>query len=60
MSAEEYHGLAAAGCTGVTMYQETYDPVRYEQTHRWGRSATISIVSTPRRAPWPAEYAWSD
>ncbi len=36
MSAEEYRGLAAAGCTGVTIYQETYDPVRYEQCHRWG------------------------
>ena len=36
MSEQEYRGLAAAGCTGVTVYQETYDPLRYEQLHRWG------------------------
>ncbi len=36
MSEEEYHGLAAAGCTGVTLYQETYDPVQYERLHLWG------------------------
>lgn len=36
MSAEEYRGLAAAGCVGVTLYQETYDPVAYERLHRWG------------------------
>jgi len=36
MSEEEYRGLAAAGCTAVTLYQETYDPVRYERLHRWG------------------------
>jgi 2-iminoacetate synthase len=36
MSREEYHDLAEAGCTGVTLYQETYDPERYEALHRWG------------------------
>lgn len=36
MSAEEYRGLAAAGCVGVTLYQETYDPLAYERLHRWG------------------------
>jgi 2-iminoacetate synthase len=36
MSETEYHELAVAGCTGVTMYQETYDPVQYEHAHRWG------------------------
>ena len=36
MSREEYHELTLAGCTGVTLYQETYDPARYDQLHRWG------------------------
>jgi 2-iminoacetate synthase len=36
MTTEEYRGLAAAGCVGVTLYQETYDPVPYERLHRWG------------------------
>ena len=51
MSAEEYHGLAAAGCTGVTMYQETYDPVRYEQAHRWGEKRDyLHRLDAPARA----------
>jgi 2-iminoacetate synthase len=36
MTTEEYRGLADAGCVGVTIYQETYDPVQYEHLHRWG------------------------
>lgn len=36
MTTEEYRGLAAAGCTGVTLYQETYDPATYRAMHRWG------------------------
>jgi 2-iminoacetate synthase len=36
MTTEEYRGLAEAGCVGVTIYQETYDPVQYERLHRWG------------------------
>lgn len=36
MSADEYRSLAAAGCTGVTLYQETYDPALYRTLHRWG------------------------
>lgn len=36
MSLEEYRGLASAGCVGVTLYQETYNPELYEQLHRWG------------------------
>jgi 2-iminoacetate synthase len=43
MAEEEYRGLATAGCTGVTLYQETYDPVRYERLHLAG----------PKR-----DYAW--
>lgn len=36
METEEYKALAQAGCIGVTLYQETYDPVRYDALHRWG------------------------
>jgi 2-iminoacetate synthase len=51
MSVEEYQGLAASGCTGVTMYQETYDPVRYEQAHRWGEKRDyFHRLDTPARA----------
>ncbi|HSW49985.1 MAG TPA: radical SAM protein, partial [Bryobacteraceae bacterium] len=51
MSVEEYRSLAAAGCTGVTMYQETYDPARYELTHRWGEKRDyFHRLDTPARA----------
>lgn len=36
MAEEEYRLLADAGCTGVTLYQETYDQIAYERLHRWG------------------------
>ncbi len=36
MTEAEYRGLVEAGCTGVTLYQETYDPGVYERLHRWG------------------------
>ena len=36
MTIDEYRLLAEAGCVGVTLYQETYDPVQYERLHRWG------------------------
>ncbi len=36
MEADEYKGLVEAGCTGVTMYQETFHPEQYERMHRWG------------------------
>jgi 2-iminoacetate synthase len=36
MATEEYRQLAEAGCVGVTLYQETYDPVTYAEMHRWG------------------------
>ncbi len=51
MSEEEYRGLASAGCTGVTVYQETYDPVRYEQLHRWGQKRDYNYrLDAPARA----------
>jgi 2-iminoacetate synthase len=36
MYEDEYRDLVSAGCTGVTLYQETYDPVVYQRVHRWG------------------------
>jgi len=36
MSCDEYAELADAGCTGVTLYQETYDRELYAKLHRWG------------------------
>ncbi|HSE15334.1 MAG TPA: 2-iminoacetate synthase ThiH [Candidatus Deferrimicrobium sp.] len=36
MTVREYALLAEAGCSGVTLYQETYDPGRYDRLHRWG------------------------
>jgi len=50
MSQEEYLGLAQAGCTGVTLYQETYDPDRYRQLHRWGPKADyVARLEAPER-----------
>jgi 2-iminoacetate synthase len=34
---EEYRRLREAGCEGVVIYQETYDPARYSQVHLAGR-----------------------
>ncbi|MDT8391894.1 MAG: 2-iminoacetate synthase ThiH [Lentisphaeria bacterium] len=51
MSEEEYRGLVEAGCTSVTLYQETYDPARYEALHRWGDKADyLSRLEAPERA----------
>ncbi len=51
MSEEEYRGLVSAGCTGVTVYQETYDAVRYEQLHRWGlKRDYLWRLNAPARA----------
>lgn len=36
MTKDRYARLAAAGCTGITLYQETYDPDLYDTMHRWG------------------------
>lgn len=33
----EYRRLRDAGCEGVVIYQETYDPVRYAEVHLAGR-----------------------
>lgn len=51
MSVEEYRELATAGCTGITIYQETYNPERYAELHRWGpKKDFIERLETPERA----------
>jgi 2-iminoacetate synthase len=51
MSREEYAGLVRAGCTAVTLYQETYDPARYEELHRWGPKRDYAgRLDAPERA----------
>ena len=51
MKEHEYRQLADAGCTGVTIYQETYDPVVYERMHRWGdKRDFLGRIDAPGRA----------
>ena len=51
MTTEEYRALAQAGCTGVTIYQETYDPVAYPGFHRWGPKRDFAgRIDAPSRA----------
>jgi 2-iminoacetate synthase len=51
MTEAEYRGLVEAGCTGVTLYQETYDPVLYEKLHRWGPKRDYAFrLEAPARA----------
>ncbi len=51
MSVGEYRDLANCGCTGVTIYQETYNRKRYEALHRWGpKKDFMERLETPARA----------
>ncbi len=51
MTQEEYARLDAAGCTGITLYQETYDPEVYELLHRWGEKRDYPYrLEAPDRA----------
>ncbi len=51
MTTAEYAGLAAAGCTAVTLYQETYDPARYALLHESGPKADYAgRLDAPARA----------
>ncbi|AKJ64977.1 2-iminoacetate synthase ThiH [Kiritimatiella glycovorans] len=51
METGEYRGLAEAGCSGLTLYQETYDPGRYERFHRWGPKRDYRArLDAPERA----------
>jgi 2-iminoacetate synthase len=51
MTQPEYASLAQAGCTGLTLYQETYDPAVYERVHRWGPKRDYAArLDAPARA----------
>lgn len=51
MAEKEYRSLAEAGCTGVTLYQETYHPETYDQMHRWGpKKDFFQRLEAPKRA----------
>lgn len=51
MSEEEYRRLVEAGCTGITLYQETYHPDLYERLHRWGQKHDYLFrLEAPARA----------
>ncbi|MBL7077321.1 MAG: 2-iminoacetate synthase ThiH [Kiritimatiellae bacterium] len=51
MTEEEYRALNDAGCTGITLYQETYDPALYEECHRWGEKRDFAYrIAAPDRA----------
>lgn len=51
MTADEYRNLADAGCTGMTLYQETYDPRQYERLHPWGpKRDYLNRIESPGRA----------
>lgn len=51
MTQDEYAGLVAAGCTGLTIYQETYDIDTYRKVHRWGpKKDFANRFNTPFRA----------
>ncbi len=51
MGESEYRRLVEAGCTGVTLYQETYDPQSYAAMHRWGPKRDYADrLAAPERA----------
>jgi 2-iminoacetate synthase len=51
MTMAEYRALSNAGCTGITLYQETYDPKLYAALHRWGAKRNYtSRLEAPARA----------
>lgn len=51
MRTEEYARLADAGCVGLTLYHETYDPETYATVHPWGEKRKYSFrLEAPERA----------
>jgi 2-iminoacetate synthase len=51
MTVGEYRALAESGCTGITIYQETYNPENYHNLHRWGpKQDFLERLETPERA----------
>jgi len=46
----EYQDLYCAGADGITVYQETYDKIRYSQVHISGKKSDYAYrLSTPQR-----------
>jgi 2-iminoacetate synthase len=51
MTVDEYGKLGEAGCTGITLYQETYDESGYRDLHRWGPKRDYKFrIEAPGRA----------
>lgn len=51
MEEHEYRDLVQAGCTGLTLYQETYHPETYDRMHRWGpKKDFFRRLDAPARA----------
>ena len=51
MTTAEYRQLVDAGCTGITLYQETYDRDVYAVLHRWGAKRDFDFrLEAPARA----------
>jgi 2-iminoacetate synthase len=51
MDRPEYHRLACAGCTAVSLYQETYQKNDYASLHRWGPKRDYDTrLEAPTRA----------
>lgn len=51
MEYDEYTSLARKGCSGLTLYQETYDADQYKKVHKKGRKADYEYrIESPARA----------
>nr|WP_320115256.1 2-iminoacetate synthase ThiH [uncultured Desulfuromonas sp.] len=51
MDTDGYKQMVAAGVDGLTLYQETYDPVLYEQLHPYGKKRDFRYrLEAPDRA----------
>ncbi len=51
MTKSEYAQLAKAGCTGITLYQETYEPCVYAKMHKAGPKRNFAArLDAPARA----------
>ena len=51
LSESDYSRLILAGCDQLTIYQETYDQIKYEKLHRCGPKAAYRYrLDTPERA----------
>ena len=51
MDTDGYKKMVSAGVDGLTLYQETYDPVLYEQLHPYGLKRNyINRLNAPDRA----------